>query len=63
MEDQRQQLLDSIRGRTVQIPDLRPIFTQYTGELNPNYRALVPLVNKRLERFVSRFSGMPVGLI
>lgn len=50
--DQRRVLLDSIRGTTVTIPNLRPIFQKYIGELNPNYAALVPVVNSRLERYV-----------
>ena len=49
--DQRQLLLDSIRGTTVTIPNLRPIFEKYTGAVNPNYQAMIPVVNSRLERY------------
>ncbi|KAH7313116.1 isoprenoid synthase domain-containing protein [Rhexocercosporidium sp. MPI-PUGE-AT-0058] len=51
--DQRNLLLHSIRGTTVTIPDLRPIFEKYTGPVNPNYEAMVPVVNSRLESLVS----------
>jgi len=48
--DQRKALLDSIRGQTVVVPNLRPIFEKYTGAVNPNYKAMIPVVNARLER-------------
>ncbi|PVH82633.1 terpenoid synthase [Cadophora sp. DSE1049] len=50
--DQRQLLLDSIRGKTVTIPNLRPIFEKYTCAVNPNYEAMIPVVNSRLESLV-----------
>ncbi|PBP28882.1 terpenoid synthase [Diplocarpon rosae] len=28
---------------------MRPIFEKYTGDLNPNYQALIPVVNEKLE--------------
>ena len=56
--EQRKKLLSSIRGTTVTIPNLRPIFEKYTGAVNPNYVALIPVVNSRLERLV--FSSIRV---
>ncbi|KAK0102186.1 hypothetical protein ONS95_001017 [Cadophora gregata] len=50
--NQRQQLLDSIRGKTVTIPNLRPIFEKYTGAINPNYQAMIPVVDSHLESLV-----------
>lgn len=50
--DRRKVLLDRIRGTTVTIPNLRPIFEKYTGSVNPNYEAMIPVVNSRLERLV-----------
>ncbi|KAI6709359.1 hypothetical protein JHW43_008131 [Diplocarpon mali] len=46
---QRKDLLASIRGQTVVMPNMRPIFEKYTGEPNPNYRALIPVVDRKLE--------------
>ncbi|KAH6717257.1 isoprenoid synthase domain-containing protein [Leptodontidium sp. MPI-SDFR-AT-0119] len=50
--DRRKVLLDRIRGTTVTIPNLRPIFEKYTGSVNPNYEAMIPVVNSRLESLV-----------
>ncbi|KAL2061942.1 hypothetical protein VTL71DRAFT_7320 [Oculimacula yallundae] len=50
--DQRKLLLDAIRETTVTIPDLRPIFEKYTGAVNPNYAAMIPVANRRLESLV-----------
>ncbi|KAG4429838.1 hypothetical protein IFR05_014676 [Cadophora sp. M221] len=50
--NQRKVLLDRIRGTTVTIPDLRPIFEKYTGPVNRNYEAMVLVVNSRLESLV-----------
>ncbi|TAQ88585.1 hypothetical protein B7494_g3094 [Chlorociboria aeruginascens] len=51
MED-RKQLLDSIRGQRVLIPNLRPLFSSWGNQINPNYQKLIPVVNQKLESLV-----------
>ncbi|CZR62301.1 uncharacterized protein PAC_12198 [Phialocephala subalpina] len=50
--EQRKQLLNSIRGQTVLMPDMRPTYENYT-QLNPNYHAMIPVVDRLLESLVS----------
>ncbi|KAE8447756.1 hypothetical protein EG329_010150 [Mollisiaceae sp. DMI_Dod_QoI] len=47
----RKALLDSIRGQTVVMPDMRPMFEK-SAQVNPNYHAMIPVVDRLLESLV-----------
>lgn len=54
--NQRDQLLESLRGRKVCMPDLRPIFAGWSGtyheNVNPHWKELVGAVDEKLHECV-----------
>jgi hypothetical protein len=47
----RDEILSSLKGTTVTIPNLYSIFTGWKdAEINPCYEGLVPVANERLQR-------------
>lgn len=45
-------LLTSIKGQTIQVPNLNSILAGWPVEINPDYEKMVPVVNRKLERSV-----------
>ena len=48
--NERSQLLASLKGQRIHIPNLRPIFSGWPARVNPNREALVPFVDETLPR-------------
>jgi hypothetical protein len=46
------QLLASLKGRTVEVPDMSKEFSGWSKGINPFYKKMVPLVDSRLEGYV-----------
>lgn len=46
-------LLDSMRGQTIKIPNLRRVFNGYPAGINPHYKKMIPMVNRKLESSLS----------
>jgi hypothetical protein len=47
----RDEILSSLRGNEVTIPNLYPILTGWKdADVNPCYQSLVPVANERLQR-------------
>jgi len=49
LDPSRQQLLDSLRGSRMVIPDLQAIFARWPQGVNPSLGLLAQDVNERLE--------------
>jgi len=45
------QLLASMKGRTVDVPDMSKEFSGWSKGINPFYQKMVPLVDSKLERY------------
>lgn len=46
---EHQEVLERIRGQTVQLSDFRPLFTDASNNINPHYLAMIPIANGKLE--------------
>lgn len=49
-DDKREQLLEGIRGQTISIPNLRPVFEEWRMT-NKNHHAVKPVLNPWIERY------------
>ncbi|KAB8208745.1 isoprenoid synthase domain-containing protein [Aspergillus parasiticus] len=43
------QLIKRLRAQPVSVPNLLPIFSSWPGAVNPHWRALVPVINARID--------------
>ena len=58
-ESSRQQLLKSLQGRSLHIPDLQALLDHWPQYVNPEVGRLRKDVDDRLQRCVMRFSPQP----
>ena len=47
------QLLAMILGRSIEVPDMGRYFAGWSKGINPGYQSMIPMVNAKLERYVS----------
>ena len=45
------QVFDSLKGQTVQLPDLRPHYARWTSGINRHYEQLLPLIDQRIDKY------------
>lgn len=55
-ESSRQQLLKSLQGRSLHIPDLQALLDDWPQYVNPEVGRLREDVDERLQRYVMQFS-------
>ena len=46
-------LASSLRGQTIEVPDLHPDYVGWAQGINPHYKEMVPMVDSKLKRYAS----------